>query len=66
LCDLKRACFCFHATNFARSGGADLEIWEIEMFLEIKDNNLETMSVFVHVEYTSFPFFFFFCGIKDH
>jgi len=42
--------------DFARSGGAHLKIWEIEVCLEIKDNHLETMSVFVHVEYT-----FFFC-----
>jgi hypothetical protein len=59
LCDLKRTCFYFHATNFARSGEAHLEIQEIEVCLEIKDNHLETMSVFVHVKYTfffSFPF----------
>ncbi len=48
--------------NFARSGGARLKLWEIEVCLEIKDNHLETMSVFVHVDYT---FFFLFC-VKDH
>jgi len=36
--------------DFARSGGTHLKIREIEVCLEIKDNHLETMSVFVHVD----------------
>jgi hypothetical protein len=44
--------------DFARSGRTHLEIWEIEVCLEIKDNHFETMSVFVDVEYTSFFSFF--------
>jgi hypothetical protein len=46
--------------DFASSGRTHLEVWEIEMCLKIKDNHLETMSVFVHVEHTFFFSFLFF------
>jgi len=53
--------------DFARSGGTHLEIREIEVCLEVKDNHFETMSVFVDVEYTSLSFLFFlFFRVKDH